>query len=59
MMTVHTVSPRINVHALISENRLFWGCFEMILCSNLNACTFFQKLSAPPFSVSLSLTMIL
>ena len=42
-MTVHTVSPRINVHALISENRLFWGCFEMILCSNINACTFFSK----------------
>ena len=50
-MIVHTVSQRINVHAIISENRLFWGCFKMILCSNINACTFFRKLSVPIFSV--------
>ena len=47
-MTVHTVSPRINLHALMSENRMFWGYFEIILCSNINACTFFRKLSAAP-----------
>ena len=42
-MTVHTVSPCVNVHGLISENRLFWGYFEMILCSNINACTFSEN----------------
>ena len=47
-MTVHIVSPRINVHALISEKRMFWGCFEMILCSNINACTFFSKSKCNP-----------
>ena len=41
IMTVHTVSPRVNVNALISENHMFWGCSEMILCSNINACNFF------------------
>ena len=49
IMTVHIVSPRISVHALISENRMFWRCFEMILCSDINACTFFRKVSATPF----------
>ena len=47
-MAVHTVSPRVSVHALIRE-----------IYSNIYACTFFRKLSAPPFLVTLSLTMIL
>ena len=42
-MAVHTVSPRINVHALISENCMLWGCFEMILCSNIKMHAFFSK----------------
>ena len=42
-----TVSPRINVHALISENRMFQGCFKVVLCSNISACTCFRKLSVP------------
>ena len=53
------IFEKIYISALISEKRLFGGCFEMILCSNINACTFFRKLSALPFSVTLSLTMIL
>ena len=35
------VSPRINVHALISENRMFQGCFKIVLCLNISACTCF------------------
>ena len=39
-------SLRINVHALISEDRLFQGCFQKYSCLFRSACTYIQMLRA-------------
>ena len=41
-----TVSPRINVHAPISEIRLFWAWRQKYSCSFMNACTYIRILRA-------------
>ena len=37
-----TVSPLINVHALISENQLFKAWLQKYSCSFISACTYIR-----------------
>ena len=37
---VYTVSPRINVHVLINENRLFYAWLRKYIFSFISTCTY-------------------
>ena len=47
-MIFSIVTPLIKVHALISENHMFWGCFEIILCSKSKCMHLFSKTKHTP-----------